>query len=100
MTIPNCGFNESFTITDALPSTWNNGVQCRDTYKDGSLKILMQGTEIGSDLLYSSSGNGIFSDSGSFQTRKTGRTVPTDNRYRASINDDVHYDSGFKLAGR
>ncbi len=49
VTIPNCGFNESFTITDALPSTWNNGVQCRDTYKDGSLKILMQGTEIGSD---------------------------------------------------
>ncbi|MEI3197000.1 MAG: Cna B-type domain-containing protein [Lachnospiraceae bacterium] len=49
VTIPNCGFNESFTITDALPSTWNNGVQCRDKYKDGSLKILMQGTEIGSD---------------------------------------------------
>ncbi len=25
VTIPNCGFNESFTITDALPFTWENG---------------------------------------------------------------------------
>ena len=48
VTIPNCGFNESFTITDALPSTWTNGYHA-DSYKEGSLNITMGGQPIGAD---------------------------------------------------
>ena len=48
VTIPNCGFNESFTITDALPFTWTGGYHA-DSYKEGSLQIAMNGQTIGAD---------------------------------------------------
>ena len=48
VTIPNCGFNESFTITDALPFTWTDGYHA-DSYKEGSLQIVMNDQTIGAD---------------------------------------------------
>ena len=48
VTIPNCGFNESFTITDALPFTWTGGYHA-DSYKEGSLQIAMNGQTIAAD---------------------------------------------------
>ena len=37
--IPDTGFNNSFSVTDSLPFTWNNGVPCKDSYMAGTMKV-------------------------------------------------------------
>ena len=37
--IPDCGFNESFTVTDVLPATWYNNHHYTDGYIDGSMEV-------------------------------------------------------------
>ena len=51
--IPDTGFNNSFTITDSLPFTWNNEVACKDSYIDGTMKVDWNGTTLVEDTHYS-----------------------------------------------
>ena len=51
--IPDTGFNNSFSVTDSLPFTWNNGVPCKDSYMAGTMKVDWNGTTLVEGTHYS-----------------------------------------------